>query len=111
MKVLVTLSHPTLCDPTDCSLLGFSVHGISQARHWSRLPFPSPGDLLNPGIEAGSPALQANCYHLSQQGSLEDGISDSMNMSLSKLQEMVKDREAWCAAVHGMAKGQTQLSD
>ena len=60
MKVLVTLSHPTLCDPTDCSLLGFSVHGISQARHWSRLPFPSPGDLLNPGIEAGSPALQAD---------------------------------------------------
>ena len=40
-----------------------------------------------------------------------DGIIDSMDMSLSKLQEIVKDREAWCATVHVVTKSQTQLSD
>ena len=42
------------CDPMDCSPSGSSVHGISQQKYWSWLPFPSPGDLPDPGIKPAS---------------------------------------------------------
>ena len=48
---------PTLCDPTNCRLPGSPVHGIFQAIVLEWVAFPSPGDLPDPGIEPGSPAV------------------------------------------------------
>ena len=53
----VSQSCPPLYDPMACSPPGSSVHGISQARIRSGLPFPSPGDFPDPGMEPGSPEL------------------------------------------------------
>ena len=64
----VTQSCLTLYDLMDCSLPGSSV-GFSRQGYWSGLSFPSPGDLPNPGFELGSPALQADAFHLSHLGS------------------------------------------
>ena len=61
MKLIaVTQWCLTLCDPVDCSPLGSSVYGISRQEYRSGLPFPTPGDLPDSGIEPGSPELQAN---------------------------------------------------
>ena len=60
MCVLLAQSCPTLFDPMDCSLPGFSVMEFSRQEYWGGLPFPSPEDLPNPGIELRSPALQAD---------------------------------------------------
>ena len=60
MKVKLLSRVRLFATPMACSLSGFSVHGIFQQEYWSGLPFPSPGDLPNPGIELGSPTLQAD---------------------------------------------------
>ena len=60
VKVLVIQSCPTLCSPTDCSLQTPLSMKFSSQEYWSGLPFPSLGDLPNPEIEPGSPALQAD---------------------------------------------------
>ena len=51
----------TLCNPGECSPLGSSVYGIFQARVWSGFPFPTPGDLADPGIRSGSPVFPYHC--------------------------------------------------
>ena len=56
----VAQSCLTLCDPMDCSLPGSPSVGFSRQEYWSGLPFPSPGDLPNSGMESGSPALQTD---------------------------------------------------
>ena len=66
--MLVTQSCLTLCNPTDCSPPGSSVHETFRQGYWSGLPFPSPGDLPNPRIEPGSPALQADSLLTELQG-------------------------------------------
>ena len=50
----------TLCDPRGCNLPGFSSLEFPRQEYWSGLPFPSPGDLPDPGIKPGSPVLQAD---------------------------------------------------
>ena len=62
--VRIIQSCPTLCDPVDCSSPGSSVYGIYRQEYQSRLPFPSPGDLPDPAMEPGSPALQADSLPL-----------------------------------------------
>ena len=68
MKELVTQSYPTLRDPVDCSPPGSFVHGILQARILEWVAFPSPGDLLNPGVEPRSLTLQADSLPAEPQG-------------------------------------------
>ena len=60
MKVLVTQSCLTLCDSMDCSPQGPLSMEFSRQEYWSGLPFPSPGDLSDSGIESSVPTLQAD---------------------------------------------------
>ena len=56
----VAQSCLTLCDPVDCRLPGYMSMGFARQEYSSGVPFPSPGDLPNPGVKPGSPALQAD---------------------------------------------------
>ena len=60
MKVIVPQLCPILCNPADCSPQAPLSVGFPRQESWSGLPFPSPGDLPDPGIEPRSPALQAD---------------------------------------------------
>ena len=87
---------PTLCDPVDCSPPGSSLHGILQARILGRLPFPSPGDLPNPGIEPRSPTLQVDSLPAEPQGKPKNtGVG-----SLSLLQQIFLIQESNQGLLH-----------
>ena len=75
----VTHSCPTLCDPMDCSLPGFSVHGIFQVRVLEWVAISSPGDLPDTGIKLGSPALQTDTLPSELPGKPTKHIRQSQN--------------------------------
>ena len=85
------------CDPMDCSSLGSSVHGFSKQEFWSWLPFPSSGDLPNPGIKPRSPELQAEPYRLNHQGSRHSNIFWIKEKTLRYLKSR-NDLQRYCPA-------------
>ena len=95
MKVSVAQSCPTLCGPMDCSPPGSSVHGILQARilEWVAIPFP--GDIPNPGMEPGSPALQVDSLPSAPPWKLKLAqMSDSLQAGRRQVLQVFRSLEA-----------------
>ena len=95
---LFAQSRPALFDSMDCSLPGSSVHGILQARYWSGLPYPPPGEeeSFDRGVSCIAGGLSTVCG---------EGNGDALQHSLENLM----DGGAWWATVHGIPKSRTRL--
>ena len=80
----------TLYNAKDCSPPGPSVHGLSRQENWSGLPFPPPGDLPDPGIEPGSPAMQADSLPTGSPGKPSPEARLIFSCSVSQFQQAVR---------------------
>ena len=105
--MLVTQSCLTLCVPVDCSLPSSSVHGILQEEYWRGLPFPSPGDLPNPGIEPKSPALWASL--VVQLVKNLPAVQETEVQSLGQEDPMEKEMATHSSILPGEFHGQRSL--